>query len=142
MKTEVLKFISKLKEISENLNHMAWFYVNDENTQLDTLLATYQFIFILYTENFNMTNGGFSEEDINRICRGDHPKIKTICNCERRLVTDRMDLDFKNNRLDDFLKPNSKYHEILKKLQKDNLEKTEKKNNRKSRAKTMDNIFK
>lgn len=142
MKTEVLDFISKLQEISENFTYMAWFYVNDENTQLDTLLATYQFIFILYTENFDMTNAGFSEEDINRICRGDHPKIKTICNCERRLVTDRIDLDFKNKSWDDFLKPDSKYHEILEKLQKDYLKKKEKKSIRKSRAKTMDNIFK
>ncbi|CAC5394726.1 unnamed protein product [Mytilus coruscus] len=108
VKREVKDFIGQLQKITENLNFFTELHANDENLQLDILLATYQFIFILYTEKFDMTNTGLSEEDIDKIrCVDQYPKIKIICNCERRLVkeaTYRIDLDFKNERREIFLK--------------------------------------
>lgn len=93
---------------------------NDKNTPLDVLLETYRFIFILYTEKFDKEDIGFSKEDLQKIRSPDkYPNIKIICNCEQVVVKeafDRIDLDFKHQRIKHFENENSEYHEILRQL--------------------------
>lgn len=145
MKEKVEDFICKLQNITEKkFDYIAGLYANDENTQLDILLATYQFIFILYTKKFDMEKAGLSEKDVDKIRRKDHyPQIKIVCNCEESLVNKaigRIDLNFfdTNAKWDDFVKGDSKYLDILKQLRVLHSKKTEKKPDRDRRAKTVE----
>lgn len=117
---EVDVFIHSLNRITESFSYCTVARGDKQNTQLDYLLKKYAFVFILFTENLKVDSLGFTRGDIDNIqCMGLYPKIKIICKCRRDVVIralGRIDLDFQNNRWDDFMKPDSKLHHILRQL--------------------------
>lgn len=117
---EVRTFIFGLEKATDKHDFIATIRDNRQNTPLDILLNSFQFIFILYTETFNIENSGLSKEDIDKIKQVNvYPSIKIVCNCNRDKVIrafDRIDLDYVNNKWEDFVQENSDYGVILRQL--------------------------
>lgn len=119
--------ISKLEKIARNLGYEEILCGNEQNAPLDILLENFTFIFILYTETFDIDKSGLSKGDIDKVKfvkkkeYGELEKIQIVCDCKKEKVMKalgRIDLFLKETEdtWDFFVTKNGAFHKILKKL--------------------------